>query len=230
MVTAVQQLNSDFFGQSFEPFVQGQPPLALSNLATAIDFNNPNDGILSIVTPWALTGLAATTGGGGAGGVISITGGAGDGAGAGGALNLTGGASASGAPGEVQVNGVSGLFETIWFQPLSTTAAPASAAVVTFFMANRAYRVKAVSVIEATHGTSETFTFTKDTGTAAPGSGTAILTGAIAVTVNNTRVVGVLSATLATITLAAGDRLAFTVGGTVGSAAGVTVAVLLEPV
>lgn len=40
MVTAVQQLNTDFFGQSFEPFVQGNPPVALKNLATTVDANN----------------------------------------------------------------------------------------------------------------------------------------------------------------------------------------------
>ena len=39
-----------------------------------------------------------------------------------------------------------------------------------------------------------------------------------------------LSSTLATIALAAGDRLSFTVGGTVGSAAGVTVSVGLVPI
>lgn len=35
-MTAVTQLNADFFGQSFEPFTQ-TPPLALKNMATAID-------------------------------------------------------------------------------------------------------------------------------------------------------------------------------------------------
>lgn len=36
-MTALSQLNQDFFGLSFEPYVQSQPPLALKNLATAVD-------------------------------------------------------------------------------------------------------------------------------------------------------------------------------------------------
>jgi hypothetical protein len=48
--------------------------------------------------------------------------------------------------------------------------------------------------------------------------------------VSNTRVSGTLSSTLATIALAAGDRISFTLGGTVGSAAGATVAVGLVPI
>ncbi len=136
----------------------------------------------------------------------------------------------TGTPGKLKVPSVAGLFDTVWFQPLSTTACPASASVVTFFMANRACRVEACSVILATHGTSETFDVKKDTSTGAPGSGTTILTGVMTIAASNTRVVGTLTSTVATITLAAGDRLSFTVAGTVGAAAGVTLAVLLSPI
>ncbi len=126
---------------------------------------------------------------------------------------------------------MAGTQEASWIQPLSTTACPASASVVTFFQANRAYRVKAVRVRESTVGTSETFTFHKNPSGTAAGAGTAILTGAITLggTSNNTPVAGTLSSTVASITLAAGDSLSFTVGGTVGSAAGVQVGVLLVP-
>lgn len=163
---------------------------------------------------------------------ITVTAGNGNGStNGGGNINLVPGTAVStGTPGEVQIAGTAGTFDAIWSQPLSTTACPASAAVVSFFMANRAYRIKAVSVILSTHGTSETFTFHKNTGTTAAGAGTAILTGAIAIAADNTRVAGTLSSTVATVTMAAGDRLSFTVGGTVGSAAGVLVSVLLVPV
>ena len=85
---------------------------------------------------------------------------------------------------------------------------------------------------EVTVGTSETFTFHKDASGTAAGGGTAILTGAITLggTSNNTPVAGTLSGTLATIAMAAGDSLSFTVGGTVGSAAGLNVSVLLVPI
>ena len=122
--------------------------------------------------------------------------------------------------------------EVGWSQPLSTTACPASSAIVSFFTANRAYRIKAVRCKEVTVGTSETFTFHKDASGTAAGGGTAILTGAITLggTSNNTPVAGTLSGTLATIAMAAGDSLSFTVGGTVGSAAGLNVSVLLVPI
>jgi hypothetical protein len=85
-------------------------------------------------------------------------------------------------------------------------------------------------VNEATFGTSETFTFTKEHTTDAPGGGTAVCTGALAMAVSNTRVAGVMSSTIADITLAAGDRLSFTIGGTVGAAKGLIVSALLVPV
>lgn len=44
MVTAVQQLNIDLFGQSFEPFAAGPPTPALANLAKGIDTNNLING------------------------------------------------------------------------------------------------------------------------------------------------------------------------------------------
>jgi hypothetical protein len=43
MVTAVTQLNQDFFGQSFEPY-NTNPPLALEHLASSTDANNLTTG------------------------------------------------------------------------------------------------------------------------------------------------------------------------------------------
>lgn len=170
----------------------------------------------------------------GVGAAITIT--AGNGAGGtngGGNINFVPGTAVStGTPGEIQVNSAAGIYEANWFQPLSTTACPASAAIVTFFVANRAYRVKAVRCRETTVGTSETFTFHKDPSGTAAGGGTAICTGAITLggTSNNTPVAGTMSSTVASVTMAAGDSLSFTVGGTVGSAAGLSVSALLVPV
>jgi hypothetical protein len=181
--------------------------------------------------PIAIAVGAATAGNGSA---ITITGGNGAGGTAsGGDINLVPGTAVStGTPGELKVNSAAGLMEVCWFQPLSTTACPASAAVVTFFMANRAYRVKAIRVRESTVGTSEAFTFHKNPSGTAAGAGTALLTGAVTLggTTNNTPVAGTMSSTIATVTLAAGDSLSFTVSGTVGSAAGLQVSALLVPV
>ena len=209
-------------------------------------------GVGGTITLTAGAGGAGTSTTGGAGGAVAITAGAGGNgttSGAAGSITLTAGAAGTGGnvaggninlvpgasvgtgiPGEVQVNSSAGWFEVVWSSGISTAAIPASGSVVTMFMANRAYRVKYVSVIEATFGTSETYTFYKDTGTTVPGAGTAILTGAVTMAVSNTRVTGTLSGTLATIALAAGDRLSFTIGGTVGSAKGATVAIGLVPI
>jgi hypothetical protein len=46
---------------------------------------------------------------------------------------------------------------------------------------------------------------------------------------SNTRVPGALVTTVATVSMVAGDRLSFTVGGVVGGAAGLIVSALLTP-
>lgn len=169
----------------------------------------------------------------GAGSNLTITGGNGaGGTAAGGNVNLVPGTAVStGTPGEIQVNSAAGLYEADWFQPLSTTATPSTGSIVPFFIANRAYRVKAVRVKEVTVGTSETLTFHKDPSGTAAGSGTAILTGAITLggSSNNVPIAGSLVTTVASLTMAAGDSLSFTIGGTVGSAAGLGISVMLVP-
>lgn len=181
----------------------------------------------SVTTP-AVTAPAVSSG---AGTALTVTSGSGvGGTAAGGNINLVPGAAVStGTPGEVVVNGVAGITEVNWFQPLSSTACPASAAVGNIFIANRAYRIKGVRASLVLQGTSVTVNITKESGTTAPGAGTTILTGNMSLAVSNTVVTGTLVSTVATLLMAAGDRLSFTIGGTVGAATGLTMTVLLVP-
>lgn len=167
----------------------------------------------------------------GAGSAVTITGGNGaGGTAAGGNVNIVPGTAVStGVPGEFQVAGVSGSMEASWAQFVAANV-PVSGTSYNFFMANRAWRVKAASVICSSTATVPTVDIFKDTGTTAPGGGTSVLTGVITFSATaNTRVTGTLSATVATITLAAGDRLSTKWAGTVGSITGGMVSVLLVP-
>lgn len=168
----------------------------------------------------------------GAGSAMTLT--AGNGAGgtaAGGNINLVPGTAVStGVPGELLVNSVSGLFDAVWQQYLPASV-PVSGSSYTFFMANRAYRVKAASCSCSSTSTVPTVDVIKDTGTTAPGGGTSVLTGVMTFSATaNTRVTGTPSSTVATVTMAAGDRLSTKWAGTVGSITGAIVSVLLEPV
>lgn len=108
-------------------------------------------------------------------------------------------------------------------------AAP-SAGSFSIFLATRACVVKGVKLSFSTASSSGTVTVTKDTGTTAPGGGTAILTGTMSSAgTANTVVSGTLVTTQATVTLAAGDRLAVTLAGTQTGLAGAIVTVELEP-
>lgn len=170
----------------------------------------------------------------GAGSAITITGGNGaGGTAAGGNINLVPGtAVTTGAPGEFQINSSSGLCEVTWNQPISSTAVPASGSVGNIFIANRAYRVKAVRCSVVLQGTSLTVNVTKETTTGAPGSGTAtgLIQAAMAPAVSNTVVSATMAVSVATTSLAAGDRLSFTLAGTVGAATGLTISCLLLPI
>lgn len=156
---------------------------------------------------------------------ITVT--AGNGAGgtnAGGNVNLVGGTAVStGIPGEVQVNGNSGLI-------MISEALTATDATRTVFVATRACRLKAVSEVHSTASTSGTLTVEKCTGTTAPGSGTALLTGTMSLSgTANTVVNGTLIATVASITLAAGDRLSIVIAGTMTNLAGGRVTIAIAP-
>lgn len=102
-----------------------------------------------------------------------------------------------------------------------------------FFVASRAMIITAVRQIHsvAAGGTS-TMTITKDTGTDAPGAGTSIhASGTFNLNATaNTSQSATLSATPATLTLAAGDRLSIKFAHAVQSSAGVVVSVALTPV
>jgi hypothetical protein len=181
--------------------------------------------------PGGTVAITAGATGAGAGAGVTIT--AADGAGGtngGGNINLVPGAAVStGTPGEVLVAGTAGLFSVGWQQYLAASV-PVSGTSYPFFVATRAFRVKAVSVY-ASSATTPTVDIIKDTGTTAPGAGTSVLTGTISFSgVANTVVNGTVSSTIATVTLAAGDRLSAKWGGTVGSLTGAVIQVLLTPV
>lgn len=107
----------------------------------------------------------------------------------------------------------------------------ASIGTTPFFIADMAYTVIGVNYVNKTAGTGTgTVTVTKDTGTAAPGAGTSLLTTTIAVTaVANTVTPGTLISSPTTLTLAAGDRLSVLFAGTLTTLAGVVVTVQLIP-
>jgi hypothetical protein len=91
------------------------------------------------------------------------------------------------------------------------------------FIAPRGYKVVSVKVIASTAGaSSSTVGVRKCTGTTAPASGTLVTTAALALdgTINTT-VAGTLSATASDYTLAAGDKLAIDMTGTISSLVGV---------
>lgn len=162
---------------------------------------------------------------------MTLTGGNGaGGTNAGGDINLIPGTAVStGIPGEVKVNNVAGLYEANWQQYLAASV-PVSGTSYTMFLANRAYRVKAVQVVCSSGSTVPTVDIIKDTGTTAPGGGTSVLTGVITFSgTANTVVTGTVTSTVATKTLAAGDRLSHKWGGTVGSITGAIISVTLVP-
>jgi hypothetical protein len=178
-------------------------------------------GVAGAIT---LTVGAATAG---AGSAVTITAGAGAGStNAGGNVNLVGGAAVStGIPGEVQVNGNSGLIPI----QVALSATDASRAV---FIATRACRLKAVKMMLTVGSTSGTLTVEKLTGTTAAGSGTVLLGGTIDLSTNtaaNTSTSGTLISTVASLTLAAGDRLGVVIAGTMTSLAGCIVTMMIAP-
>lgn len=212
--------------------------------------------ITSSTATFPITGLAAAAGGsvsliGGAGssttgGNVIITGGAAT-SGAGSSVTITAGAAAggtnsggnvnlvptvavsTGTPGEVQINSARGFFEACWQQFLPANV-PVTATSYSFFLANRAYRVVAASII-ASSTTTPTVDVFKDSGTNAPGAGATVLTAVMTFSgTANTRVTGTPSATVSATNIAAGDRLSAKWGGTVGALTGGMLCVTLVPI
>lgn len=105
-----------------------------------------------------------------------------------------------------------------------------------FFVATRAYRVLAISESHAVAaGGASVLQVTKDTGTTAPGAGTDLLTnntntGFDLNATANTVQAGTLTATAASLLLAAGDRLSLDFANTIQSTAGLVVTVSLQAV
>lgn len=100
-----------------------------------------------------------------------------------------------------------------------------------FFIATRAMRLISVSEVHATAaGGTSTLQVTKDTGTNAPGAGTALLSTAFNLNATaNTVQNGALVTTAGVINFAAGNRLSVKYANAVQSTAGVAVSVCLAP-
>jgi hypothetical protein len=193
-----------------------------------------NGGAASVVG-----GAAGTTGTGGAvsitagsptagnGSNVTVTASAGAGStNGGGSINLVPGAAVStGAPGTVQVNGNAGLICH------NVTPTWSTASSQTFFIATRPMLVEQVSAVwSAAAGSTSTVGVYHDTGTSAPGGGTDILSADFNInTTANTVATGSLSTTVATVTLAAGDRLSLKFADSVQSTTGLNVTFCAAP-
>lgn len=107
-----------------------------------------------------------------------------------------------------------------------------------FYVANRPMIVTGIQYIHSvagTNGSAVNLQVTKDTSTNAPGAGTDLLTnntnaGFDCKGTANTLQTGTLTATAATLRLAAGDRLSVDFAGTLTDLAGVVVVVTMQPI
>jgi hypothetical protein len=100
-----------------------------------------------------------------------------------------------------------------------------------FFIASRSMRVISCREIHSVAaGSTSVLQVVKDTGTDAPGAGTDLLTTGFNLNgTANTVQTGALSATVATVTLAAGNRLSVDFADAIQSSAGVVVTCFLTP-
>ncbi len=97
-----------------------------------------------------------------------------------------------------------------------------------FFLATRALKIVAMSCVFSTAaGGASTLTVTKDTSTNAPGAGTAVQTGSFNLNATANTVQTATLAALATITMAAGDRLAVVFANAIQATAGLVISVQL---
>lgn len=119
--------------------------------------------------------------------------------------------------------------------PTCVTTTPTTATDSPFFVATRGYRVVAASEVHGTAaGGTSVIQVVKDTGTAAPGTGTDLLTnntngGFDLNATANTVQVGTFTATDASLTLAAGDRLSYDFANAIQSSAQIAITVCLNP-
>lgn len=120
---------------------------------------------------------------------------------------------------QVNLNSV----KSVEWRPLSTDTTR------NIFIADAAYLVTAVREVHGTASSSGTLNIEKLTGTTAAGSGTAMLTGTISLAgTANTVLSGTLTATTATLTLAAGDRIGGVLAGTLTNLAGCVVVLTMQ--
>lgn len=97
------------------------------------------------------------------------------------------------------------------------------------FIAPAASQLVGVNISFGVASTSGTFTIEKLTGTTAPGSGTALLTGTLSMAgAANTVAAGTLIATVASLQFAAGNRVGLVFGGNVTNLVGLAVTVRLK--
>ena len=170
-------------------------------------------------------GVTGSVGSASAGADVAITAGAGNGTtNRGGNVNLVAGAAVStGIPGEYQANGNANMAFATYF----VTGTP-DATARAFFVAPRAMIVKTISEVHGVAaGGVSTLTITKDSTTAAPGAGTSLhqsgsfdLNGTA-----NTVQTATVSTTVATVSLAAGDRLSVKFANAIQSTAGLLITV-----
>lgn len=196
----------------------------------AFPFTPPGTGSKSAV-PGVIRNMTVqgVTPASGAGGNVNITATAGvGGTSAGGNVNITAGAPVStGAPGVVNFNGNPNLMCASYY----FTGTPAATSQV-FYIANRPLLVTSLSQVHSVAaGGASTLDVTKDTGTAAPAAGTALGTAAFNLNATaNTVQNATPNATVATKTLAAGDRLAVKFNNAIQSSAGVVVTACMAPI
>lgn len=195
-----------------------------SSAGGAITITSGAAGATGVAGAVGISVGAATAG---AGSNATITGGNGaGGTAAGGNVNLVGGTAVStGVPGEVQVNGSAHLIPV-------TLISIGTLEVVTrcVFVCTRPMRLKAFSSVHGVASTSGTVTVEKLTGTTAPGSGTALLTGTVSLSgTANTVANGTLITTVASLTFAAGDRVGFVFAGTMTNLVGAAMTAMFVP-
>jgi hypothetical protein len=112
-----------------------------------------------------------------------------------------------------------------------TEALTATDATRVVYVVTHPCKLVAVSEAHTTASSSGTLTLEKLTGTTAPGSGTAMLTATISLAgTANTVLSGTPVSDVSILTLAAGDRLALKIAGTMTSLAGSRVSIMLAQV
>lgn len=183
-------------------------------------------------TSGAAGAISLTVGSATSGNGASVTIAAGNGAGgtnAGGDIELTpGDAVSTGTPGLVKINGNAGLTCATFF----TIGAPAAATDSVFFIATRPLYVVSISQVHAVAaGGASTLQVTKDTATDVPGAGADLLDSAFDLNATaNTVQAGTVVSTVATRTLAAGDRLAVDFADAIQASSGIAVTACMAPV